>query len=313
MLAMILSRIAIMIPNVIVLTFLLFAATTSFLGTPAAIMLGEDASPEAIAELNARLGFDGPLLARYWDWITSALGGDLGRSYSTQQSVADMVAAALPLTLELALWSISVAVIGAALINSIPVLRGVVERVTAAVSIIGITVPNFFLGLLLIYFFSVQLRWLPTTGWAPWSEGAWTHLKHMILPVATLCTFYFSSFSIVFKAEYKSIENSLFIKAARAKGISEARISYRHILPNSMMPLITYAGLSLGQLVGGAVVTETVFSMPGMGRLLVDAISARDFPVMLAVGMIIIVGVMLLNLLADLTYGLVNPLVRTRA
>ncbi|MGQ3488967.1 ABC transporter permease [Roseovarius pacificus] len=311
MLAMILSRIAIMIPNVIILTFLLFAAVTSFLGTPAAIMLGEDASPEAIAELNARLGFDGPLLARYWDWMSSALSGDLGRSYSTQQAVSDMVAAALPLTLELALWAIAVAVIGTALINSIPVFRGVVERVTAGISIIGITVPNFFLGLLLIYIFSVQFRWLPTTGWAPWSDGVITHLRHMILPVATLCFFYFSSFSLVFKAEYKSIENSLFIKAARAKGISEARISYRHILPNSMMPLITYAGLSLGQLVGGAVVTETVFSMPGMGRLLVDAISARDFPVMLAVGMIIIVGVMLLNLLADLTYGLVNPLVRT--
>lgn len=311
MLAMILSRIAIMIPNVVILTFLLFAAVTSFLGTPAAIMLGEDASPEAIAELNARLGFDGPLLARYWDWMSSALSGDLGRSYSTQQAVSDMVAAALPLTLELALWAIAVAVIGTALINSIPVFRGVVERVTAGISIIGITVPNFFLGLLLIYIFSVQFRWLPTTGWAPWSDGVITHLKHMILPVATLCFFYFSSFSLVFKAEYKSIENSLFIKAARAKGISEARISYRHILPNSMMPLITYAGLSLGQLVGGAVVTETVFSMPGMGRLLVDAISARDFPVMLAVGMIIIVGVMLLNLLADLTYGLVNPLVRT--
>ena len=311
MLAMILSRIAIMIPNVVILTFLLFAAVTSFLGTPAAIMLGEDASPEAIAELNARLGFDGPLLTRYWDWMSSALSGDLGRSYSTQQAVSDMVAAALPLTLELALWAIAVAVIGTALINSIPVFRGVVERVTAGISIIGITVPNFFLGLLLIYIFSVQFRWLPTTGWAPWSDGVITHLKHMILPVATLCFFYFSSFSLVFKAEYKSIENSLFIKAARAKGISEARISYRHILPNSMMPLITSAGLSLGQLVGGAVVTETVFSMPGMGRLLVDAISARDFPVMLAVGMIIIVGVMLLNLLADLTYGLVNPLVRT--
>lgn len=312
MLAMILSRIAIMIPNVIILTFLLFAATTSFLGTPAAIMLGEDASREAIAELNARLGFDGPLLTRYWDWMTSALSGDFGRSYSTQQSVSAMVAAALPLTLELGLWAIVVAVAGTALINSIPVFRGVVERVTSGISIIGITVPNFFLGLLLIYFLSVQLRWLPTTGWAPWSEGVITHLRHMILPVATLCTFYFSSFSIVFKAEYKSIENSLFITSARSKGISEARISYRHILPNSMMPLITYAGLSLGQLVGGAVVTETVFSMPGMGRLLVDAISARDFPVMLGVGMIIIVGVMFLNLLADLTYGLVNPLVRAK-
>lgn len=312
MIALVASRLAIMVPNVILLTFLLFAATTSFLGSPAAIMLGEDASPETVAELNQRLGFDRPLLERYWSWITDALGGDFGRSYSTQQPVSEMIAAALPLTLELALYAIAIAFVGAALVNSVPVLRAVVDRVTAGVAIIGITVPNFFLGLVLIYVFAVQLRMLPTTGWAPWSDGVLTHLRHMILPVVTLTTFYFSSFSLVYKAEYKAAQNSLYVTAARSKGLSEARISYRHILPNSVMPLITYAGLSLGQLVGGAVVTETVFSMPGMGRLLVDAISARDFPVMLSVGMVIIVGVMVLNLVADLAYGLVNPLVRAK-
>ncbi|WP_407496701.1 ABC transporter permease [Pseudooceanicola sp. MF1-13] len=310
MILLVLSRIAIMIPNLIILTLLLFAATTSFLGTPAAIMLGEDASPETIAELNARLGFDQPLMVRYWTWMTDALGGDFGRSYSTQQQVSEMIADALPLTLELALWAIFIAFVGAALVNSVTVFKGVVDRLTAGIGVIGITVPNFFLGLLFIYIFSVQLRLLPTTGWSPWSEGVLEHLRHMILPVMTLTTFYFSSFSLVYKAEYKSVQNNLFVRAARAKGLTETRISYRHILPNSILPLITYAGLSLGQLVGGAVVTETVFSMPGMGRLLVNAISARDFPVMLAVGMVIIVGVMLLNLLADLTYSLVNPLVR---
>lgn len=313
MFALVLSRIAVMVPNVIILTFLLFASVTSFLGTPAAIMLGEDASPESVAELNARFGFDQPILTRYWNWMSAALSGDLGRSYSTQQPVARMITDALPLTLELALWAILIAFFGAALINSATFMKKFVDRFTSAVSIVGITVPNFFLGLLLIYLFSVQLRLLPTTGWSPWSNGAVQHLLHMILPVATLSTFYFSSFSLVYKAEYQAVENSLFIRAARSKGLSEARISYRHILPNSILPLITYAGLSLGQLVGGAVVTETVFSMPGMGRLLVDAISARDFPVMLAVGMVIIVGVMLLNLVADVTYSLVNPLVRTSA
>jgi peptide/nickel transport system permease protein len=276
-------------------------------------MLGEDASPERIAELNAKLGFDQPLLTRYWDWMTSALSGDLGRSYATQQPVSEMITNALPLTLELALWAIFIGFCGATLINSLAVLRRFIQTFTAAVSIIGITVPNFFLGLLLIYFFSIQLRWLPTTGWSPWSDGAMRHVTYMILPVATLTAFYFSSFSLVYKAEYEAVRGNLFIRAARSKGLSESRISYRHILPNSILPLITYAGLSLGQLVGGAVVTETVFSMPGMGRLLVTAISARDFPVMLAVGMVIIVGVMLLNLAADLTYSVVNPLVRTSA
>jgi peptide/nickel transport system permease protein len=298
-----------MVPNVIVLTFLLFAAVTSFLGTPAAIMLGEDASPESIAEMNERLGFDVPLFQRYWNWISNALSGDLGRSYSTQQPVAEMIKSALPLTLELAVWSILLAFLGAAIINSMTFMRKFMDRATSGICVVGITIPNFFLGLLLIYLFSVQLRWLPSTGWAPWSSGVGDHLRHMILPVITLTTFYFSSFSLVYKAEYNAVRDTLFVRAARSKGISEARISYRHILPNSILPLITYAGLSLGQLVGGAVVPETLFSMPGMGRL--NAISARDFPVMLAVGMTIIVGVMLLNLLADLMYGLVNPLVRT--
>lgn len=313
MIALIVSRILVMIPNIIILTFLLFASMTSFLGTPAAIMLGEDASPAAIAELNARLGFDGPLVVRYFDWIANALSGDFGRSYATQQPVATMIADALPLTLELAVCAIALAFLAASLINSIPFMRKAIGSATSAVSLVGITIPNFFLGMLLIYFLSVQLRLLPTTGWSPWSDGVGRHIVHMIMPVLTLTTFYFSSFSLIYKSEYRSVENSLYIGVARSKGLSEARISYFHILPNSILPLITYAGLTLGQLVGGAVVTETVFSMPGMGRLLVNAIGARDFPVMLAVGMVIIVGVMLLNLLADLTYGLVNPLVRTAA
>jgi len=313
MIALITSRILVMIPNIIILTFLLFACMTSFLGTPAAIMLGEDASPAAIAELNARLGFDGPLVVRYLNWVLNALSGELGRSYATQQPVASMIAAALPLTLELAIWSIGFAFFAAALINSIPYCRKIVEGATSAVSLVGITIPNFFLGMILIYILSVQLRWLPTTGWSPWGDGVFEHLLHMIMPVLTLTTFYFSSFSLIYKSEYRSVENSLYVGVARSKGLSEGRISYFHILPNSILPLITYAGLTLGQLVGGAVVTETVFSMPGMGRLLVNAIGARDFPVMLAVGMVIIVGVMFLNLLADLTYGLVNPLVRTGA
>jgi peptide/nickel transport system permease protein len=311
MIALISLRILVMIPNIVILTFLLFASMTSFLGTPAAIMLGEEASPAAVAELNARLGFDGPLIGRYFHWIGNALSGDFGRSYATQEPVASMIANALPLTLELAVYSITLAFLGASLVNSLPFMRKTVERITSSISLVGITIPNFFLGLLLIYLLSVQLRWLPTTGWSPWSNGIVAHYTHLIMPILTLTTFYFSSFSLIYKSEYRAVENSLYINVARSKGLSEGRISYLHILPNSILPLITYAGLSLGQLVGGAVVTETVFSMPGMGRLLVDAIAARDFPVMLAVGIVIIVGVMILNLLADLTYGLINPLVRT--
>ena len=303
-------RLALMIPNVILLTFLLFASVSTLLGSPAAMMLGQDASPEAIREINERYGFDRPVVVQYLDWMGNALQGDFGRSYTTQQSVADAILPRIPVTLELALWAVLLAVLGAAVVNSIPLWPRALGGFSSGLSILGITVPNFMIGICLIYLFSVQLRWLPTTGWVPWSDGVVAHLTHMIMPVVTLTAFYFGSFSLVYRAEYRSVSNQLFVKVARAKGLSETRVSFVHALPNSILPVITYAGLSLGQLVGGAVVTESVFSMPGLGRLFVDSISTHDFPVMLAIGMIVIVGVMLMNLVADIVYTLVNPQIR---
>jgi peptide/nickel transport system permease protein len=308
--AHLIRRISLMIPNVFILTFLLFSGVTTFLGSPAALMLGEEASPEAIQQINEKFGFDRPVLTQYASWVAKAATGDFGRSYSTQQSVGAMILPALPMTLELSAWAIILAVAAATIINSIPFARKSVEGISSLLCIIGITIPNFFLGICFIYILSVRLRWLPTTGWVPWSSGIGSHLTHLIMPVLTLTAFYFGSFSLIYKAEYRATSRQLFVKVARAKGLGEIAISFKHILPNSILPVITYAGLSLGQLVGGAVVTESVFSMPGIGRLLVNSIGARDFPVMLAIGMIVIVGVMIMNLLADLLYGLVNPVVR---
>lgn len=304
------KRVLFMIPNVFVLTFLMFASVTTFLGSPAALMLGQDASPEAIERINEQFGFNRPVLLQYGAWMRKAAGGDLGQSYSTQQPVASIILPALPMTLELSLWAIALAAFGASMLNSIPYAKRTIDAISSILSIIGITVPNFFLGIILIYVFSVRLGWLPSTGWAPWSDGVVAHLSHLVMPVITLTAFYFGSYSLVYKAEYRAMSRQLFTKVARAKGLSRVSVSFGHILPNSILPVITYAGMSLGQLIGGAVVTETVFSLPGIGRLLVSAISARDFPVMLAIGMLVIVGVMLMNLLADIIYGLVNPVVR---
>jgi peptide/nickel transport system permease protein len=224
--------------------------------------------------------------------------------------VASTVLPAIPVTLELAFWAIALAVIAATTINSIPVFRRAIGSLSSGMSLIGITTPNFMLGISLIYVLSVNLRWLPTTGWVPWSEGAGPHLLHLVMPVLTLSAFYFGSFGLIYRAEYRTVYRQLFIKVARAKGLSETRVSFAHALPNSILPVITYVGLSLGQLVGGAVVTETVFSMPGVGRLFVNSIGAHDFPIMLAIGILIIVGVMLMNLIADVVYTLVNPQIR---
>ena len=310
MLTYILRRILLIIPNVVLLTVLLFWGVTSLLGSPAAMMLGEDASPEALAELSAKYGFDRPIYDQYLSWIWNALQGDFGRSFTTQQRVADAVLPRIPVSLEIAGLAILLATLGATILNSIPFARRALATFNTGLSVIGITVPNFMLGISLIYVFSVELRWLPTSGWVPWSVDPGQHLVHLIMPVVTLSAFYFGSFTLVYRAEYRAVYRQLFITVARAKGLSEWRVSFLHALPNSILPVITYIGLSLGQLTGGAVVTETVFSVPGVGRLFVESITSHDFPVMLAIGIIIIVGVVVMNLLADILYTVVNPQIR---
>lgn len=310
MLTVIVRRLLLAIPTMIALTALLFFSLTALLGSPAAMMLGQDASPEAVAALNAKYGFDKQLHVQYFDWMVSAMQGEFGRSHTTQQSVASAILPCIPVTLELAVLAIVLASLGAVISNTLPIGRGAAAPAVVTLNLIGITVPNFMLGISLIFVFSVWLGWLPTTGWMPWSAGITTHIKHMILPVLTLSAYYFGVFSIVYRAEYKDVEKRLFIQAARAKGLSRSRVAFRHAMPNAVLPVITYMGLAMGQLTGGAVVTESVFSMPGIGRLLVSSISSHDFPVMLAIGMMIVIGVVLMNLLADIAYTFVNPQIR---
>jgi len=310
MLTLVARRLLLALPNLVLISALLFFSVSGLLGNPAGMMLGQDASPAAIAELAHKMGFDRPLYMQYLSWMGSALTGDLGRSYATNESVAAALLPRIPITAELAVLAILVATLSATILNSLTVARRVVRPVAAIMGIFGITVPNFMLGISLIFLFSVRLGWLPTTGWAPWSDGVLEHLRHLLLPVLTLSAFYFGSFSLVYRAEYEMVRKELYVRVARAKGLSETAVSFKHVLPNSILPVITYIGISLGQLTGGAVVTETVFSVPGTGSLFVNAILARDFPVMLAVSMLIILGVVLMNLVADLLYTVANPRIR---
>lgn len=310
MIRFIFSRLLWFVPNILILTFLLFAVLTSWLGSPATMMLGLDASPDAIRELNRAYGFDDPVLQQYGRWLWGALQGDFGRSFATKQTVTSMVAAALPVSIELSLWAITLAGVSAIGLNSLFVGRGVIPNFLSSISVVSITIPNFMLGATLIFIFAIQLRWLTTSAWSPWSDGVVDHFRHLVLPVITLSAFYFGSFSMLYRAEYRSVMNHLFVRVAKAKGISDTRVSLQHVLPNSVLPVITFIGITLGQLMGGAVVTEVVFSLPGIGRLFVGAIRANDYPVILAVGMIVLTGMMITNLLADIVLARINPQVR---
>lgn len=298
------------IPNLIVVTALLFFSVSGFFGNPAALMLGTDATPQAVADLSHQMGFDRPVVVQYLTWVGNALTGDLGRSYTTHQTVAEMMLRSLPVTIELALLAILLATIVSVGLSSLTWGQSVIGRLVTVMSIIGMTVPNFMLGMIAIFAFSVKLGWLPSIGWVPWDRGLFVHLQHLILPTVTLAAYYFGAFALVYRAEYQAVRERLFVRVARSKGLSAHQVSFRHILPNSILPVVTYIGISLGQLMGGAVVTETLFSMPGIGKLFVTSILSRDFPVMLAVGMFIIVAVILMNLLADVVYTLINPQIR---
>jgi peptide/nickel transport system permease protein len=313
MLRLIVRRVLLMLLTAIVVSALLFFTVTQLLGSPAEMMLGQDASPQAVAALNAAYGFDQPAVMQYLHWLGGAVTGDLGRSYTTQQSVAEAIAARVPVTLELSVWSIALAVTAAMLSNTIPVGGRPLRALVTAANLVGITVPNFMLGVSLIFVLSVKLNLLPSTGWVPWSDGIGVHLQHMIMPVVTLSAYYFGAFSIVYQAEYRNVIQRQFIRVAYAKGLGDWRVAFRHAAPNAILPVITFLGISIGQLTGGAVVTETIFSMPGTGRLFVASIEARDFPVMLAIGMLIVVGVVMMNLLADIGYEVVNPQIRHRS
>src|SRR5690242_13953572 len=265
MLTLVARRLLLAIPNLILISALLFFSVSGLLGDPAGMMLGQDASPAAIADLSHKMGFDRPLYQQYLSWMGSAVTGDLGRSYSTQESVTGALLPRIPITAELAVLAIAVATVSATILNSLTVAPRLVRPVVAFLGILGITVPNFMLGVSLIFLFSVRLGWLPTTGWAPWSDGVLEHLRHELMPVLTLSAFYFGSFGLVYRAEYEAVRKQLYVRVARAKGLSATAVSFKHVLPNSILPVITYIGISLGQLTGGAVVTETVFSVPGTG------------------------------------------------
>jgi peptide/nickel transport system permease protein len=300
------------VPGAFLLTALLFFSVAGLLGSPAALMLGQDATPQRIAEMNAQFGFDRPLLTQYLDWIMHAARGDFGRSYATHQSVAEAILPRLPVTLELGVLAILLAGSFAVLINSVTAGRAVIRPLATTLAVIGITLPNFALGLSLIFLFSVELGWLPSIGWSAWSAGIVTHLQHILLPVLTLSAYYYGTFTLVYRAEYDAVSRRLFVRAAKAKGLGDWQVSRRHILPNAILPVITYIGLSLGQLMGGAVVTESLFSIPGIGGLLVESILSRDYPIMLAIGMITIAGVVFMNALSDALYSVANPQIRVR-
>ena len=270
-------------------------------GDPAALMMPLDATDEEVAQLRTTLGFNRPLPVQYLEFVGRGLSGDFGSSIRHQQPAMDMVLGRMPATLQLLGMSLLIALLVAIPMGILSGLypNSAIDRIGAVTALVGQAIPNFFLGIVLILIFSVQLRWLPSSG-----RGG---IEYLILPAITLGTAAAAFINRLLRSSLREVLETDYVRTARAKGRSWRATVFNHALRNAAIPVITIIGIQVIQLVGGAIVTETVFAYPGAGLLLVQSLANRDIPVIQAFVMLIALVVILVNLVIDLIYGLVDP------
>ena len=295
---------------VTIITFLLVNLAP---GGPA-VMMRMDMTEDERQALARRLDLDRPLHVRYATWLGGALRGDLGRSVNDGRSVSDLIAQRLPVTLTLAAWSLAVAVLlGIPLGVAAAVRRnGPVDYAASFVSVIGLAIPSFWFAILLIMLFSVTLNWLPSSGMRTIGMGfdVVDRLRHLVLPVVVLATSALPFMVRYTRSAMLGVIAEDYVRTARAKGVGEGRVQFVHAFRNALIPVVTQVGLLTARLIGGAVVTETIFGWPGLGRLAVEASSGRDFTVILGLTIVIAAIVVTVNLLVDVAYGLIDPRIR---
>jgi peptide/nickel transport system permease protein len=303
------QRLLAIVPMAVLLTAAVFALVHVFLGDPVVLMLGREADPETVLRLRHDLGLDRPLYTQYGDWLSHAARGDLGRSLRDRVPVARAIEERLLVTAELTLFAMATALAAALLLGTAAAVRAgsAVDFAVSGFCIAGVTLPNFLVGIILIFLFALTLRWLPSGGYAPPFSAPFENLRLMVLPTATLSLAYIGFLSLVLKSSLKVALGAPYVQTGRAKGLAERRVLVRHVLRNSLIPLLSVLGVEVGRLFGGAVITETIFALPGVGRLLVDSILGRDFPVIQAVVALLTFGVLIVNLCVDLAYGWIDP------
>ncbi len=293
-------------------TLLTYLIVNILPGDVAIVILGSLATPQDIAGLRADLGLDRPMLVRYFDWLGSALSGDLGRSYRNGEPVAQAIADRLPVSLQLMVMAQIIA-LGIAVPVALLSVRqpgGFFDRMSASAAFGFLAMPNFMLGIVLIYLFSVTFDLLPATGFTPMSEGLWDNLVSMTLPALTLGLIEWTVLMRVLRSDLLTTLKEDFILLARAKGLPPWRVLLQHALRPSSFTLITVLGLNIGGLIGGAVIVEQIFALPGVGRLLLGGIFNRDLILVQGTVSFIAAGFVLINFLVDMLYAVLDPRVR---
>lgn len=284
-------------------------------GDPAAIMLGTSSQPDTLAALRHHMGLDQPASIRYVVWIGGVLTGDFGTSYSYGVSVSELILDRLTLTVPLMLIAIALSLSVALPLGVFAAARerGVVDFGATLFSQLGIAIPNFWIGLLLILLFSLTLGWFPAGGFRGWGEGLWPGIKALVLPAVALAIPQSAILTRVTRSAVLDVMNEDFVRTARAKGVSRNRALWRHVVPNALAPIVTILGLQISVLLAGAVIIENVFSLPGMGRLAYQALAQRDLIVIKNVVLLFAGIVILVNLIVDAIYVVLDPRLRGRS
>ena len=312
MLAFLGRRFLIAIPTIILISMFVFGMQKLLPGDPVLVMAGEERDPEVIAFLREKYRLNDPIPVQYLAWMGAALQGDLGISLRTQQPVLELIAEKLPVTIQLAVMALIIAV-------AIGVPAGVlsaykkgtwIDWVANVVALSGLSIPNFWLGIMLILLVSVNLGWLPASGYRPLSEDFWLSIKTMLMPAFVLGTALAATLMRHTRSAMLGVLRSDYVRTARAKGLKERTVLVKHALRNALVPIVTVTTLLFGELLAGAVLTEQIFTIPGFGKLVVDAVFNRDYAVVQGIVLCTGVAFIFMNILADAAYRILNPRMR---
>lgn len=314
MLALIGRRALIALPTLFLVSLFVFALQRALPGDPFLVIAGEERDPEVIARLREIYRMDDPVVVQFFAWLGQVVQGDFGRSLRTGEPVLGLILQKLPVTLQLAIASIVVA-IGIGIPAGIIAARRkdtVVDYSTSALALSGLSIPNFWLGIMLILVVSVELKWLPASGYEPFFSDPKGAIERLIMPAFVLGSGLAAFLMRHTRSAMLEVLRSDYVRTARAKGLDEDAVVNRHALRNALVPIITLSTILFGELLGGAVLTEQVFTIPGFGKLIVDAVFNRDYGVVQGVVLCTAIGFILMNLLADVLYILVNPRLRAQ-
>jgi len=316
MLSFLLRRIAAVLPVLLVVSLVVFLILRLAPGDPAAAIAGNNATNDDIAKIRTQLGLDSSIPVQYGIWMGRVLQGDLGYSFYLSKPVTELISQRVEPTLALALGTIVLAVLLAVPLGTLAAWRlgGWLDRLLSGFSVAGFSIPVFVIGYLLIYLFSIRLEWLPVQGYksllGPSGAGLWDWMRQLILPWMTLAMVYVALIARVTRASVSEALTEDYIRTARAKGLTETAVLLRHALANAAVPIVTVIGIGVALLIGGVVVTETVYAIPGLGSLTVDAVLNRDFPVIQGLVLMFSVSYVMVNLMVDLSYLFLDPRIR---